>query len=139
MPSFKGCYYDKRDSADYRNPAFEGNRGYILAGGIFPECIGAYSGILHLSHRGILQRRIIYIGYVNVYRRFSGIDRRRYQDQYLFRPACLCEKPYDKKALWGVSPEYTGRRDFQGLYDCISVPAGGVRRNITALHIGTGI
>ena len=72
MPSFKGCYYDKRDSADYRNPAFEGNRGYILAGGIFPECIGAYSGILHLSHRGILQRRIIYIGYVNVYRRFSS-------------------------------------------------------------------
>lgn len=68
-----------------------------------------------------------------------GINGRRYQNQYLFCPVSIREKPYDKKALRSVSPEYTGRRNFQGFYDCVSVFSGSVRRNLSALCIRTGI
>ena len=110
-----------------------------MAGGVFSERFGANGGILYISNRGILKRGAIYAGNVNVYRRFSGINGRRYQDKHIFCFAYVGEKPYDKKALWGISQEYTGGRDFQGLYDCVSFPDGGVRRHVPALRSGTGI
>ena len=78
--AFQGSYCHNGCLARNWHPASKSNGKYFVARSVFPKCICPDGRIFNLCDWRIFKRWVVYIDYPDVYRSFSGVYGRWYQN-----------------------------------------------------------
>ena len=137
--AFQGSYYHNGCLARNWHPASKSNGKYFVARSVFPKCICPDGRIFNLCDWRIFKRWVVYIDYPDVYRSFSGVYGRWYQNQYLLCFNAAGKKPVYQKAYWRFSPKHPFGSSLKSLHDFASLRTAGMRRHLSALHHRAGV
>ena len=100
--SFKSCT-DNKYCPDYcRDSPAKADRAHYMAWRVVSQCFGENSRFFNISDRKLQHSRTLCPLCSDVYRCFSGINRRRYQDEYILYPCTGSPEYVFKTCGWRI-------------------------------------